>query len=95
MTEWLLRGDRVHQIKSMSGIDYNLCKNGILSLAKLVAREMRDEIEKVKEMGRFGKISMIAHSLGGLVFRASLRYLKKLIDLDERLDMFITMGTPH
>ncbi|CAI2384977.1 unnamed protein product [Moneuplotes crassus] len=86
---------RVYSCKSMSGIDYNLCKNGILSLAKLVAREMRDEIERVQEMGRFGKISMIAHSLGGLVFRASLKYLKKWIDLDERLNMFITMGTPH
>ncbi|CAI2385088.1 unnamed protein product [Moneuplotes crassus] len=86
---------RVHSCKSLNGINYGKYTNGILSLAKLIAREMKQEIDRTKQMKKLGRISMIAYSLGGLVFRASLRYLRRWIDLDTRLDMLITMGTPH
>lgn len=65
---------------------------GIEDLAKLVAKEMKGEIMKVKNLKKLDKISMIGYSMGGLVIRAALRYLKKY---ENRLHTLITLATPH
>ena len=39
-----------------------------------------------------GKISMIGHSLGGLVIRTAIKHLKRY---KERFHTLITLGTPH
>lgn len=55
----------------------SIVKDGIKSLAKLVGREMKKEIDRIEESTEIQKISMIGHSLGGLVLRAALKYLLK------------------
>ena len=66
--------------------------NGISSLGKIVAKEIKEEILKVKTMGKLGQISMIGHSMGGLVIRDALQYLRRY---KNRLHTLITLGTPH
>ena len=42
--------------------------------------------------GNFGKISFIAHSLGGLIVRAALPHLE---NFKHRFDFYISLSAPH
>lgn len=65
---------------------------GINALSKLLAKEIIGNIKKIEEFNTISSISMIGHSLGGLVIRAALRYLKVYRLL---MNTLITLGTPH
>lgn len=66
--------------------------HGILSLGKILAEEVADEVKKVSKPGRDVKISFIGHSLGGLIIRAAIQNLEKLRD---NFHALITLATPH
>ena len=65
---------------------------GINSLGKLLAKEIIENINSLELYKEIGKISMIGHSMGGLVIRAALRYLKPY---KSRMNALITLGSPH
>lgn len=50
-------------------------------MGEMVADEMTFEIEKAKTEGLVSKITLIGHSLGGLIFRAALPYLRNFKEL--------------
>ena len=65
---------------------------GFNSLAKLLAKEIIGNIKKIEDLNVVCSISMIGHSMGGLIIRAALKYLKRYRFL---MNTLITLGTPH
>lgn len=78
-------------VYSCSTVEKNR-KKGIIHLGEMIADEIMDEIEKVEEDAYPEKITLIGYSMGGLVLRAALPYLKKY---KKRFHAFITLATPH
>jgi len=70
-------------------------ETGILELGKVLAKEIKTELQKLEQLGALGKISMVGHSLGGILIRAALKYIVKSMEYKERLEVFMSMGTPH
>ena len=69
----------------------NDTKQSIEKMGKRLAREITAFIEYYTDRENI-KISLIGHSLGGLIIRASLPYLKKY---KKKFQTLITFGTPH
>ena len=65
---------------------------GIFSLGKTLAKEIIEHIKSLEIIKEINWISMIGHSMGGLVIRASLGYLK---EYKSKMNSLITLGTPH
>lgn len=61
-------------------------------MGEMVADEMTSEIERAFAAGAVSKITLVGHSLGGLVFRAALPHLKQF---KEFFYSYIALGTPH
>jgi len=68
---------RVYSCKNIAKTSEYSNKNDLQSLAKIIAREIRDEIIRVEDKHLVDKISMVGYSMGGLVIRAALKYLFK------------------
>jgi pimeloyl-ACP methyl ester carboxylesterase len=64
----------------------------IEEMGEIIADEMIFEIEKAKTEGIVTKITLIGHSLGGLIFRAALPYLR---NFKEMFHSYISLATPH
>lgn len=62
---------------------------GILDMAKNLANEV---IFMIKSRPSIGQISFVAHSSGGLVARACLRFLEPY---KEQMNTFLSLGCPH
>lgn len=61
-------------------------------LGKIIAEEIRFEIEKAQALGEIKKISFVGHSMGGLVLRAAFEHLE---EFRTHFYMFMTLATPH
>jgi len=66
-------------------------KDNIENLGMKLAREIKTYL-KYNNLYEKVKISFVGHSLGGLIIRASLSYLKKY---KKCFHTFMTMGSPH
>ena len=66
-------------------------KDNIDKMGKRLSREINAFIEYYTDRENI-RISLIGHSLGGLIIRASLPYLKKY---KNQFKTLITLGTPH
>lgn len=64
----------------------------ILEMGVRLAGEVNNYIAQYCPDASLGKISFIAHSLGGLIVRASLPYLE---DHSSKFYNFITLSSPH
>lgn len=60
--------------------------------AQAAAFCLREQLEQVREDTEVGRVTLIAHSMGGLVSRA---YLEKAGLYQHDVDRLITFGTPH
>jgi triacylglycerol esterase/lipase EstA (alpha/beta hydrolase family) len=67
-------------------------KSTIAKMADLVSDEITYHIELQLFKSKLSKITLIAHSLGGLVFRAALPHLSQF---KHYFSSFITLATPH
>lgn len=56
-----------------------------------MAEDLSLKVEKILENKKGGKINLVAHSLGGLVSRFYVQFLKGW----EKVNTLITLGTPH
>lgn len=77
---------RIHAIRCVS----NNKTDNIEEMGEMVADEMMAEIEK--SINFISRITLVAHSLGGLIFRSALPHLCLYKELFHTL---ITLGTPH
>lgn len=69
--------------------------HGIVGMGKILAKEIKTELQRLEHMGCLGKISMVGHSLGGIIIRSALKYITKTLEYKERLEVFMSLGTPH
>jgi len=83
-----LNNCRIHFIKCIA----NDKTHNIDEMGEMVADEMTFEIEKAKAEGMLTKITLIGHSLGGLIFRAALPYLRQYKHV---FHTYISLATPH
>jgi hypothetical protein len=76
----------------MSSANEDHTEGDIGQMGARLAQEINTHISQYCPGNSLGKISFIAHSLGGLISRAALPYLK-----EHRLKMcnFITLSSPH
>ena len=90
MTEFSKRFPKLELIwcKSIDGKD----DLGIPALAKLLAKEIISILQELEDIHDVGWISMIGHSMGGLIIRAALKYLKAYKSF---FNILVTLGTPH
>ena len=61
-------------------------------MGKLLAEEVDQYIHDWCPGKKLGRISFVAHSLGGLITRASLKYLKGYKD---KIHGFVSLAVPH
>lgn len=61
-------------------------------LGELIADEIIDEIDNIREEYPIDRITLIGYSMGGLVLRAALPHMESL---KKYLKTFITLATPH
>lgn len=64
----------------------------ILEMGKSLAKEVEVYVEEWCPNGKLGRISFIAHSLGGLIVRAALPYMS---EFTSKLHSFISLSCPH
>lgn len=70
----------------------NNTDHDIVSMGKVLAIEITQEIVRVSKPGRDVKISFIGHSLGGLLIRCAITHLARYRD---HFNALITLATPH
>ncbi|EGR31299.1 serine esterase, putative [Ichthyophthirius multifiliis] len=58
-----------------------------------LAQEIEEFVKKWILQNQLGKISFVAHSLGGLIVRAALPYLKE--NYKSKMYTFLSFGVPH
>jgi len=76
----------------ISGCNEGRTEGCILEMGKSLAKEVQAYVEEWCPNGKLGRISFIAHSLGGLIVRAALPYLS---DYTSKLHSFISLSCPH
>jgi triacylglycerol esterase/lipase EstA (alpha/beta hydrolase family) len=64
----------------------------IFEMGARLANEVNEYVEEWCPGSTLGKLSFIGHSLGGLIIRAGLPYLKSFQD---KMETFVTFSTPH
>ena len=64
----------------------------IFEMGQRLAQEISNYITQYCPGSSLGRISFIAHSLGGLIVRASLPHL---FDLKEKFHNYFTLSSPH
>lgn len=67
-------------------------EDDIVEMGSRLAHEVIDFAQEWCPGTTLGKLSFIGHSLGGLIIRAALPYLKTFQD---KMDTFITLSSPH
>lgn len=75
-----------------SSINQNDTEGDISEMGKKLANEVRSFIKEWNEGVIFRKISFIGHSIGGLIIRSCLPYLK---DYSSRMWMYMSLSSPH
>jgi triacylglycerol esterase/lipase EstA (alpha/beta hydrolase family) len=76
----------------MSSANEEHTEGDIKEMGVRLAQEINQHINQYCPGSSLGKISIIAHSLGGLISRAALPYLE---DHKTKLCNFITLSSPH
>ena len=64
----------------------------INEMSRMVAAEISKEIDKSKWIGSVKRVSFISHSLGGIIIRGAIEYLKEYKNL---FGTYISLATPH
>ena len=75
-----------------SSSNEDFTEGDILEMGVRLAQEVNTYISQYCPGSSLGKISFIAHSLGGLIVRACLPYLE---DHKEKFHNFFTLSSPH
>ena len=76
----------------ISAVNEGQTEGCILEMGKSLAKEVLAYIEEWCPNGKLGKVSFIAHSLGGLIVRSALPYMSELAS---KLHSFISLSCPH
>ena len=63
-----------------------------MKLGRVIAREIKQIVNKIEMSSEIASITMVGYSMGGLVFRAALPHLEELKDY---FNGFMTIATPH
>jgi triacylglycerol lipase len=73
----------------LHAIDYGtLCTTGDLRLA---AHELREQVQRVRELTGADTVRLVGYSLGGVI----ARYYVQRLDGAEAVDTLVTVGSPH
>lgn len=70
---------------------YRMTYRPILADSARLAQKVADRINEVLKETRAERINIIAHSMGGVL----IRYAIKNLDLEDRVNMLISIGGPH
>lgn len=87
----ILRHSPKTKIHSCESIE-NIHDKGVFELGEIVAKECKSAIDKQIAINRFGKISFVGFSFGGLIFRAAIEHLG---EYKKHFHSYVSLASPH